>query len=63
MNKLKKSHTEAFLAEDKFYDNGKPCKHGHLSPSYTSSAQCVVCAKTRRAKLKERLISKREGKE
>lgn len=27
----------------KFYRTGKPCKHGHLSDRYTSTAICVTC--------------------
>lgn len=27
----------------KFYCTGKPCKHGHLSDRYTSTAICVKC--------------------
>ena len=29
----------------KFYTTGKPCKHGHLSDRYTSTAICVECVK------------------
>ena len=29
----------------KFYNTGKPCKHGHLSDRYTSTAICVACVK------------------
>ena len=29
----------------KFYATGKPCKHGHLSDRYTSTAICVECVK------------------
>jgi hypothetical protein len=29
----------------KFYDTGKPCKHGHLSDRYASTAICVECVK------------------
>lgn len=29
----------------KFYRTGKPCKHGHLSERYTSTAICVECIK------------------
>ncbi|WP_261531239.1 HNH endonuclease [Burkholderia multivorans] len=25
------------------YFTGKPCKHGHLAPRYTSSTTCVIC--------------------
>ena len=29
----------------KFYNTGKPCKHGHLSDRYTSTAICFECVK------------------
>ena len=29
----------------KFYRTGKPCKHGHLSERYASTAICVACIK------------------
>lgn len=29
----------------KFYNTGKPCKHGHLSDRYTSTAICIECVK------------------
>jgi len=29
----------------KFYSTGKPCKHGHLSDRYTSTAICVQCVR------------------
>lgn len=29
----------------KFYNTGKPCKHGHLSDRYTSTAICVECVR------------------
>lgn len=29
----------------KFYSTGKPCKHGHLSYRYTSTAICVECVR------------------
>ena len=29
----------------KFYNTGKPCKHGHLSDRYTSTGICVECVK------------------
>jgi hypothetical protein len=29
----------------KFYNTGKPCKHGHLSDRYTSTAICLECVK------------------
>ena len=29
----------------KFYNTGKPCKHGHLSDRYTSTSICLECVK------------------
>lgn len=34
---------EAKALSLKFYSTGKPCKHGHLSDRYTSTAVCVKC--------------------
>lgn len=34
---------EAKIQGLKFYCTGKPCKHGHLSDRYTSTAICVTC--------------------
>lgn len=36
---------EAKALSLKFYNTGKPCKHGHLSDRYTSTAVCVECVK------------------
>jgi len=36
---------EAKALNLKFYNTGKPCKHGHLSDRYTSTAVCVECIK------------------
>jgi 5-methylcytosine-specific restriction endonuclease McrA len=33
----------ALAAGAKTYENGKPCKHGHLGPRYTRNRGCVVC--------------------
>lgn len=37
----------AFLGE-KLYFTGKKCRHGHLSPRYTSSSNCVECIEEKR---------------
>ena len=36
---------EAKLQKLKFYNTGKPCKHGHLSDRYTTTAICIACVK------------------
>lgn len=33
---------------DKYYDTGKPCKHGHYSIRYAFNSVCVQCRKERR---------------
>ena len=38
-----KTLREARAAGDKFYFNGKPCRHGHVGPRYTSVGYCVAC--------------------
>lgn len=40
---MKKQEAKALSL--KFYNTGKPCKHGHLSDRYTSTAVCVECIK------------------
>lgn len=40
----------------KFYYTGKPCKKGHLSLKYTSSANCIKCIEESRGKA---IINKR----
>lgn len=49
---------EAVMAGVKTYNTGKPCKHGHTSDRYTSTAQCIECikisGKKQRAKHPER---------
>jgi hypothetical protein len=37
--------TDAKAQGLKFYNTGKPCKHGHLSNRYTSTAICLECVK------------------
>jgi hypothetical protein len=39
-------HAE-YLGE-RLYFTGKKCRHGHLSPRYTSSSNCVECIEERR---------------
>lgn len=40
---MKRAEAKAFGL--KFYNTGKPCKHGHLSDRYASTAICVECVK------------------
>lgn len=35
--------SEAKLLGSKFYLTGKPCRHGHVSPRYTSIGKCHKC--------------------
>ena len=37
--------SEAKVQGLKFYNTGNPCKHGHLSDRYTSTAICITCLK------------------
>lgn len=39
------SRDEAFRTGLKTYFTGKPCKHGHLAPRYTSTGACAECAR------------------
>lgn len=38
---------EAVLAGLKTFNTGRPCKNGHYSPRYTSTASCVDCLRGR----------------
>lgn len=48
MNTLPKSRKEAKSLGETQYFTGKPCKHGHLVPKFTSSGSCTECLKYRR---------------
>jgi hypothetical protein len=48
LSKLPISRAEAKALGVLRYFTGKPCKHGHLAPSLTSSAECVECHAIRR---------------
>ena len=37
--------SDAKLAGAKYYCTGKPCKHDHIVPRFTSSGSCVECVK------------------
>lgn len=43
------SRREALLAGYSTYFTGKPCKHGHIAPRFTSSRQCKECSKIKAA--------------
>jgi len=42
---MKKTRAEAIAANQKQYNTGKPCKHGHFSLRDTATAECVECRK------------------
>jgi hypothetical protein len=44
---LPKTKKEADAIGAKFYDTGKPCKHGHYGERRTSSGTCEECNRTR----------------
>jgi len=48
MENLPKSRKEAKAVGGTQYFTGKPCKHGHLVPKFTSSGSCTECLKHRR---------------
>lgn len=48
--KLPASRAEARAQGLKRYDTGVPCRHGHVSPRYTSNRQCVECMRLRHVK-------------
>lgn len=39
------SRAQAIAVRQRRYNTGKPCQRGHLSDRYTTSGQCVECAK------------------
>lgn len=43
---MKRTRNEAMKAVERFYNTGKPCKHGHLSDRYTFSGACLACLVT-----------------
>ena len=40
---MKNTAKEAREAGDKHYFTGKPCKHGHTAPRFTTNRGCTVC--------------------
>jgi hypothetical protein len=42
---LPASREEAIEAGEIFYYTGLPCKNGHLAKRYTTSGQCIECAR------------------
>lgn len=38
---------EALLAGLKTYEDGKPCKHGHVGPRFVSNRSCTACSRRR----------------
>jgi hypothetical protein len=42
---LPTSREEAIEAGELFYYTGQPCKNGHLEKRYTTSGQCIECAR------------------
>lgn len=47
MPDLPMSVAEARATGTKFYDTGKPCKHGHVAPRRTTTKHCTVCERIR----------------
>lgn len=41
---------DAKSKKSKYYYTGKPCKHGHMSPRYTSSRRCTSCQEVHSAR-------------
>lgn len=40
---MKSTRKEAKLVGDKYYDTGKPCKHGHYSKRTVATSNCYEC--------------------
>ena len=47
---LPSTHTEALRRGEKYYYTGKPCKHGHIGPRFTTGRKCKECAYIRNRK-------------
>lgn len=47
-SRLPMNAAHAEYLREKMYFTGKACRHGHLSPRYTSSSNCVECIEARR---------------
>lgn len=47
MSRSCKALREARERGDTYYDNGKPCKYGHISKRYVSTMFCVECGRAR----------------
>jgi len=47
---LPSTHIEAQRRGEAYYFTGKPCKHGHISPRFTSGRKCKECAYIRNRK-------------
>lgn len=43
-NELPRTPAEARASGSARYFTGKPCKHGHVSPRFTSNRRCIVCS-------------------
>jgi hypothetical protein len=46
-----RTRPEALLSGDMYYFSGKPCKHGHIAPRFTSTRACSECNRLRAAKV------------
>lgn len=47
MEQLPKTHKEALEKGTVRYFTGRPCKHGHIAPRFTSSKNCEKCVQIR----------------
>lgn len=44
---MKATRQEAITAQERYFFNGKPCKHGHISKRLTVNGSCYECVKLR----------------
>ena len=44
---MKATRQEAIQAQERYFYNGKPCKHGHISKRMTVNGSCYECVKQR----------------
>ena len=45
MKDMPKSRAQALIIKSRRFNTGKPCVRGHIADRYTTSGQCVECAK------------------
>lgn len=58
---LPKTRAEAVRLGSVWYDTGKPCKKGHVSPRFTSQGICKICARENAMRQHKHTTTKRRA--